>query len=118
MDSEKYLVNEKESHEAAVKHAKTDSEGRPPINACVLRIHDKLSLQGLKSFIFELQRICTRIKGYVNIKDGGVMGIQTVFDYSDLKEIKEYMGPTEIIAFGDNMTPRELRQIFKKHILE
>ena len=118
LDSKKYLDYDKTSHEAALKHAKKDSDGRPPINACVLRIHDKLSLFGLKSFIFELQKICPRVKGYVNLKDGSVMGIQTVFDHSDLKEIKEYIGPTEVIAFGDKLTPRELRQIFKNHILE
>lgn len=118
LDSEKYLDYDKISHEAALKHAKVASAGRPPINACVLRIHDKLSLLGLKSFIFELQKMCPRVKGYVNLKDGRVMGIQTVFDHSDLKEIKEYVGPTELIAFGDKLTPRELRQIFKKHVLE
>ena len=118
LDSEKYLDNDNLSHDAAIKHAKTNSEGRPPINACVLRIHDKLSLKGLKSFIFDLQKNCPRVKGYVNMKDGSVMGIQTVFDNTDIKEIKDYIGPTELIAFGDNMTPRELRQVFKNHILE
>ncbi len=118
LDSEKYLNYDNISHEAALKHAKTESQGRPSINACVLRINDKLSLLGLKSFIFDLQKNCPRVKGYINLKDGRVMGIQTVFDHSDLKEIKGYIGPTEVIAFGDKLTPRELRQIFKNHILE
>ena len=89
--------------------------GRPDINACVLRAHEKLTPEGLRSFIKELQESSTRIKGFINLKNGEVMAVQTVFEHSEISRLRGYEGPSELIAFGRGLTPRYLRDLLRKH---
>lgn len=111
-----FLVRDEENeHIAARKFGEKESEGRPYMNACVLRIHNKISLQGLKEFVRELMPGCPRIKGFINTADNRVISIQSVFDIFEYMEIDSYTGPTEIVAFGDDITPGELRKVFLKH---
>ncbi len=89
--------------------------GRPDINACVLRAHEKLTPRGLRSLIGELQEISPRIKGFVNMKNGDVMSVQTVYEHCEINQLAGYEGPTELIAFGRELTPRYLRDLLRKH---
>ena len=84
-------------------------------NACVLRAHEKLTPEGLKFFIKELQELSPRIKGFINLKNGNVMAVQKVFEHFDISQVNGYDGPSEIIAFGDNLTLRHLMDLFKNH---
>jgi hypothetical protein len=72
-------------------------------------------VEGLKSFIEEIKPETLRVKGFVNTIEGKVMGIQTVFDKFEYKDIEGYSGPTEIVAFGEHITPVILRKTFMKH---
>ena len=92
----------------------SSSEGHD-LNACVLRSHDKLTPEGLKLFIKELQESSPRIKGFVNLKNGDVMAVQTVFEHCVISKVTGYEGPSEMIAFGRDMTPRYLRDLLRKH---
>ncbi len=102
-------------HKAATSFTGRKPGGRPDINACVLRAHGKLTPEGLTSFIKELQESSPRIKGFINLKNGNVMAVQTVFEHFDISQVNGYEGPTEIIAFGNNLTVRHLMYLFKKH---
>lgn len=102
-------------HKAAASLAGRKPGGRPDINACVIRSHEKLTPEGLTSFIKELQESSPRIKGFINLKNGNVMAIQTVFEHCDIRLVSGYEGPSEIIAFGNNLTVRHLMNSFKKH---
>lgn len=89
--------------------------GQPDIKACVLRIHDKISHQSLQSFIAELQTVCIRIKGYLNLKDGKVVSVHSVYNESEFEELKNYTGPSELIIFSTLLSIKSLREIWKKH---
>ena len=100
------------NHIAAETFGEKESEGRPSMKAVVLRIHNKIALKDLENFILELQKHCPRIKGHVNLNDGKVMAVQSVFDKYEVKEIANYRGPTELVIFGENINPGELRRKF------
>ena len=59
-----------------------------------------------------MQKICPRIKGYVNSTDGNVYMIQSVFNAFESKLVEGYTGPSELVAFGEGLTPRILRDTF------
>lgn len=104
------------THEAASAFSGKESGGRPDINACVLRVHDKMEMQNLQLFIKELQKSSPRIKGYINLANNKVMAVQTVYENFEIKEITGYTGPTELIVFQENLTPGILRNLFKKYV--
>ncbi len=113
------LVDEKSSyHQAADRFIGKPSGGRPDFNACILRIHGQMTHDGLKLFIFELQKTCPRIKGFVRLAGEKVFGVQSVFAHFEIKEISDYQGPNEIIGFGKNLTVKILRNAFKKYSIE
>lgn len=100
---------------AAQRFKGQKSEGVPDMKACVLRVHDKLDIEGLKLFVGELQTKCLRIKGFVNLKDGSTVLLQSVFERLDIKPVNNYSGRTEIIAFGLDIDIVYMRQLFKKY---
>lgn len=99
---------------AAQRFKGQKSEGVPDMNACVLRVHNKIDLEALKLFVEELQEKCLRIKGFVNLKDGSTVLLQSVFNKLDIEEVNNYSGRTEIIAFGFDINIGYMRQLFKK----
>jgi len=85
---------------------------RPAIKVCVMRTHEKISIQSLQLFLKTISHITCRTKGHVNLVDNTIMSVQSVFDHWEIKQITEYSGPTEIIAFSENLTPSELKKLF------
>jgi G3E family GTPase len=75
--------------------------GRPEIGFGVLRSARRISRENLEQFISEFAKHTYRIKGYVRLKEGTVLAVQTSFDQIHFEEIKEYPGNTELIAMGD-----------------
>ena len=100
---------------AAQRFKGEQSEGMPDMKACVLRVHDKPDIEELKLFIEELQKKCLRIKGFVNLKDGNTVLLQSVFDKLEIKAVNNYSGRTEIIAFGMDIDIVYMRKLFKKY---
>lgn len=115
LDPEQYLPEGGVEHQAASAFGKKESEGRPDVKASVLRINKKISPEGIKTFVTEMQEACPRIKGFVNASDGNVYMIQSVFDSFEQYVVEGYTGPSEIIAFGRDLTPKLLREKFLKH---
>lgn len=115
LDAEMYLPEAGVEHLAAAAFGKSESEGRPDVKTSVLRINSKISPEGIGAFVAEMQEACPRIKGYVNATDGNVYMIQSVFDRFEQYVVAGYTGPSEIIAFGRNLTPKLLREKFLKH---
>lgn len=101
-------------HRGAMAMVGRQSEGRPDMRACVFRTHDRISLDALHAYIQKLQKVSPRIKGYVNMSDGSVSAIQSVFDQMEVKPVESYTGPTELIAFGKDLEPRFLRELFNQ----
>lgn len=117
LDPDQYMREVGEEHRAAASFGKKESEGRPDVRASVLRTNRKISPDGIKAFLAGMQENCPRIKGYVNASDGKVYMIQSVFDSFEQYKVEGYTGPSEIIAFGRDLTPKLLRENFLKHCL-
>ncbi len=100
--------------EAAAHVGEKESEGRPGMKACVMRVHDRITPDGLDRFVEEIRQESPRIKGFVNTTDEKVVGIQSVFGSYSKEVIDGYRGPTEVIAFGEDFTPGKLRKTFLK----
>ncbi len=115
LDLDRYILGGSPEHRAAMQYGMKESGGRPDIKACVLRIHKTISPDGIRLFVEELQGTCPRIKGYVNASDGNVYMIQSVFNTFEMRTVEGYAGPSEIIAFGRDLTPKILREKFLRH---
>lgn len=113
VDWNELTVNEFSKGSAAERYRGQESEGRPDMKACVLRTHDKISETQLSAFIDALIKQCPRVKGYLNLDDGRVMSVHTVFDTKELLMLDNYVGPSELIAFGYGMNISILRKLFK-----
>jgi len=109
-----FNVNNENIGGAAKRFLGKKSKGKPPVNACVLRTHKKISEYHLKKFISEMQISCPRIKGYINLDDGRFVSIQSVYEDFDIKEIDNYKGPSELIAFGWQLDVTNLRKTYFK----
>ncbi len=96
----------------AAQFAHQQPDPRSGVNVCVLRTHQKISLPSLELFLKNLSQITIRAKGHVNLADDTIQGMQSVFDIWELMEIHAYTGPTEIIAFSEDLTPAQLKKLF------
>jgi G3E family GTPase len=83
--------------------------GRPNIHSAVIRTNKKISEEQLNRFLEEYIPNTYRIKGYIRLSDGTVKAIQTAFDTCNIENISNYSGNTEIIAMGENIEPRKMR---------
>ncbi|MEX0982956.1 MAG: hypothetical protein WDZ47_12815 [Bacteroidales bacterium] len=51
----------------------------------------------------------------MNESDGNVHMIQSVFNTFETRIVEGYAGPSEIFAFGRDLTPKMLREQFLNH---
>ena len=86
---------------------------KPDMGLSLLRMHDKISKEGLIEFIEEIKPTSQRIKGFVHLFDGTTMAVQTVYDSFEYTEMEKYEGRTELIIFNSEYSPRELQKLFK-----
>lgn len=116
LDWEQISTPEFPKSETAQKYPGAKSSGIPDMKACVLRTHEKIEHWQLTNFINELKTFCPRIKGFFNLKNGKVISVHSVFDETNIKEINNYTGPSELIAFSKELTFIELKKRFKNHL--
>lgn len=107
-------VDDEVKSRAAGRYSGKRSAGRPQMAACVLRTHKLINIADLRRFLESLQAECPRIKGYIKLKDGGVVSVQSVYESLEIREIHGYEGPSELIAFGDDLTREKLRDLFQQ----
>ncbi|BAX81216.1 GTP-binding protein [Labilibaculum antarcticum] len=115
---EKLVVQEENKSIAANRYLGVVSEGRPDMNACVLRTHDKIERSNLQLFLKHLQSTCPRIKGFLNLTDGKIVSVNSVYEKAEIKDLENYMGPSELIAFGHNLSVSDLRATFKQYAVK
>ncbi|WP_430813801.1 GTP-binding protein [Carboxylicivirga sp. RSCT41] len=101
--------------QAAQRFIGKASEGRPNMHTSVLRTHDKISLNQLNQFIKAIHKQCIRIKGFMNLTDGKVVSIHSVYDVFEIKVLDNYAGPSELIVFSESISLTQLRQCFKQY---
>lgn len=91
---------------------KTESPGRPDINSSVLRTASKISMEKLQNFLDTYGSKTARMKGYVRLDDDQVMAVQSCFGKSEMTLVNNYHASTELIAMGEDITPREMKEAF------
>lgn len=97
-------------HKPAENFVGHKSEGRPDINTFVLKTNYLISFSDLKKMINELTREFIRIKGFVNLTGGEVMGVQTVFEQIRFKKVTGYSGPAVLLFFGKNTSMENIKE--------
>jgi len=102
--------------QAAERFIGIESEGRPDIHTCVLRTHEKINREQLNLFIKELQQKCIRIKGFINLSNGKVVSIHSVYKQIEISVLDKYKGPSEIIVFSEEVSLKVLRTMFKSYV--
>lgn len=97
---------------AAERYIGEVSEGAPSIKATVLRSHDKIKPTEINSLALALQKLSIRAKGIVNLSNSRTVSIQTIYNQIEITEI-DYIGSTEIVAFGSDITIVKLKKLYK-----
>ena len=86
---------------------------KPDLGVSFLRTHEKISKEQLIAFINEILPTSQRIKGFVHLKNGGTLAVQTVYQKFEYTEMEKYDGRTELIIFNNEYSPRDLFKMFK-----
>ncbi|MEO1010080.1 MAG: GTP-binding protein [Bacteroidota bacterium] len=91
-------------------------EDRPPeeIKAAVYRTTAIIDLEQLKEFLVALAKVSIRAKGFVRVAKNKYVLFHLAFNDFDILPLKGYSGSCEIIAFGELMHVKLLRQLFQK----
>ena len=88
--------------------------GRPDIRSVVIRTSSPVSWERLDRFLEAYLPKTYRMKGYVKLSDGSALALQTSFEQYSSETLPNYNGNTEIIAMGDSISPREMRNMLIK----
>lgn len=86
---------------------------RPAVNSMVIKSGRKIQRESLEMFLKEWAAKAYRIKGFVNLKDGKTVAVQSTFDVVELLETESNFHPTEIVALSDQFTLRDWNKSFK-----
>ncbi|GGA87554.1 hypothetical protein GCM10011369_32020 [Neiella marina] len=104
------------SHAAAGQYLGQQSADRPQqLTACVVRVHQRFTEQNLNALLAELQHDSIRIKGFVQTPEDVTLSFHSVFENRQIDEVSDYNGAAELIAFGENLTSKKVRQIVRKY---
>jgi G3E family GTPase len=89
---------------------------RPNVNAVVFRTQKKIRFERLLDFLHDIQNRCYRMKGYVNLVDKTVVAVQSTFNQLEHTNVRNYLGPTELIFFGENLQAGALKKQFDTYL--
>lgn len=82
------------------------------VQTCVMRTTRSISRDSLQQFLKNIQPKCIRLKGFVALNSGEMLAIQTAFNQAEEKEIFNYSGPSELIAFSAKLSSPEFRKMY------
>lgn len=113
------IQDERIAFRQAKQHTNMIPSGRGDISAVVLKTSRPISKDGLQMFLSEVEKKMVRMKGFVMLKDGIKVKIQSGFGNTSVEEISWYRGPTQLIGLGYDITPagfgrrfHEIRQYY------
>jgi len=90
---------------------------RPDVKSMVIKTSRKISQEALEIFINEWSGKAYRIKGFVMLKNGKSMAVQSTFGDIQMTAIGKSAHPTELIAITTEFTLREWNHSFKEYTL-
>ena len=93
----------------------TTEDTRPEeIKTAVYRTTDIILEEKLNSFLKELSKISIRAKGFVRVGNNEFKLFHLTYNNFEIIPLKNYTGSCEIIAFGEHMSLKTLRELFQK----
>jgi G3E family GTPase len=84
------------------------------IKTAVYRTSSIIKIEDLKVFLTELCNVSIRAKGFVRVDENEHVSFHLTYNKFDILPLSDYTGSCEIIAFGENMHLKLLREIFQK----
>ena len=95
----------------------TEDAGRPNnIQSVVIRTAKRLPENELENFMKNISQITIRAKGFVNLEEGNTILFQSVFGKYSYSIYENYSANTEFTAIGEQISVRQIKTIFEKHI--
>ncbi|ARV16533.1 CobW family GTP-binding protein [Polaribacter sp. SA4-12] len=95
----------------------TVKDKRPEeIRTAVYRTTQIISAEQLRFFLQELKKISIRAKGFVRVGNNEFKLFHLTYNYFEIIPLTDYTGSCEIIAFGEQMNLKILRQLFQAAI--
>ncbi len=105
-----HIKNEPVAKKTEKKLANIKPGGRPPINSAVLRTAKKVTKKQAMHFLEVYAPQTIRLKGYILLDNNCILAIQSTFGDYQTTDVDDYPGNTEIIAMGENVGPRSLKE--------
>ncbi|MDV7185946.1 CobW family GTP-binding protein [Lutibacter sp. TH_r2] len=94
----------------------TTEDSRPEeIKTAVYRTTDIISEEKLNIFLKELTAISIRAKGFVRVANNQFKLFHLTYNNFEIIPLDNYTGSCEIIAFGEQMSLKTLRELFQKN---
>jgi len=103
-------VRQKESFDSL------ERSGRPEVGSYVIKLTNKISRENLMQFLEELGPGSWRIKGFVLLKEGGALAIQSCFGETKTELMPEYDAPTELIGIGPGISRESFGDRFSEQL--
>ena len=94
------------------QHRQYEPAGRAEISTVVLRTSRSIDRKGLDTFIREVENKLVRLKGFVLLSDQKIISIQSEFGHTRLKEVTFYLGNTELVGLGWDISPANFGRRF------
>jgi len=117
--SDGLMSDERIAYMRAEQNTNIIPSGRAEISTIVLKTSRPISKGALHMFLSEVEKKVVRMKGFVMLNDGIRMKIQSGFGNTSVEEISWYIGPTELIGLGYDITPagfgRRFHEIRRNH---
>jgi G3E family GTPase len=85
---------------------------RPDIQSVVLKTSKQMKSENLQSFLKTISESCYRMKGTIILDDGKVVSVQLVAKDYKFDEITSSSKQTEIIAIGNDISPKYLKTAY------
>ncbi len=95
--------------------SKLPPQARPDMATAVVKSTKKISRRALYLFLQEQTPKACRLKGHVQLDDSTVM-VQCTFGDVTVVPLDNYVGPTELVAIGPEINPREFSKRFRELI--
>ncbi|MFW6225018.1 MAG: GTP-binding protein, partial [Bacteroidota bacterium] len=67
-----------------------------------------------QNFLDEASKNTIRVKGYIQINDK-TLAVQSSFGNTEIREVSQYQGPTELIFIGEGVNISDINNIFRKN---
>ena len=88
--------------------------GRPDVTTAVLKSTHPLTKSALDTFLAEHIHKAFRLKGFIKLNDFSAMMVQAVDGELETAKIKDYNGPSQLVAIGPALNAKSFSRRFRE----